>query len=332
MATTTSCSRSTHARGHRDRCRGRCRVPARSTLSTAYDAIEGIDIDGFAISNRTTDDIEDIVDHVTAMWQPAEKHWRWGFVGDTETLATATALAEAANDRAIIVGSVEASPSMPFEVATALAVGAMSRERPNANYDGMKLPIYPPPIASAYTGTEVEAGIAAGLTCSRPSSAAASLSDQCKVERMVTTKTVDDDDNPFLVCRDLAVPRTARSWRASSTSLTGAVRTGRKPRRRSHGRRRRRPRARHVAALWRRGRKQDLTNVDADLAGLVVEADEAPGRFNVDAPDSGNRAASDRLQPPRESRRLTAMGGSTARRSSTSTTRAATIQLFRIRT
>lgn len=259
-------------------------------LGDAYDAIEGIDIDGFAISNRTTDDIEDILDHVTAMWQPAEKKWRWGFVGDTETLSTATALAEAANDRAIIVGSVEASPSMPFEVAAALAVGAMSRERPNANYDGMKLPIYPPALASAYSGTEVEAGIAAGLTVLTPiERGRVVVGDQCKVERMVTTKTVDDDDNPFLVCRDLAVPRTG-AFMARQLDIAYGQRFGQDAN----------PdgvlmdddaddRVRDmIAALWHdAAAAKILTNVDADLAELIVEPDEeAPGRFNVDAPET----------------------------------------------
>lgn len=253
-------------------------------LSACYDAIEATDIDGFAISTRSGDDITDISDHVTAMWAPSEKRWRWGFVGDTETLATATALAAAANDRAIIVGSMEASPSMPFEVATALAVGAMSRERPNANYDGMELPLYPPPIASAYNGSEVESGIAAGLCVLTPiERGRIVVGDRVKLERMVTTKTTENNQ-PFLNCRDLAVPRTG-AYMARQLDIKYAERFG--------------PNANPdgvledddsvdrvrdmVAALWHTAQANKiLANVDADLGELLVEPDgEADGRLDV---------------------------------------------------
>lgn len=176
-------------------------------LTNCYTAIEGIDVDGFVISNRTTDDVEDILTHVTAMWAPEEKRWRWGFVGDTETLSTATALADTANDRAIVVASVEGSPSMPSEVAVAVCIAVFSRERPNAIYNKLALPVYPPAHASAYTRSEVKAAILAGVTPLTPvERGRVVMSDRCKIERLVTTKTTEDSQ-PFTVCRDIGVPR-----------------------------------------------------------------------------------------------------------------------------
>lgn len=254
-------------------------------LSDCYLALEGLDVDGFSISPRSLDDVEDVVEHVTAMWQPAEKRWRWGFIGDNETLATATALGQAANDRAILVGSCEGSPSMPFEIATSLGVGALSRERPNANYDGMELPIYPPATTDAYNGSEVEAGIAAGLTILTPiERGRVVVGDRCKVERMVTTKTTEAG-LPFLNCRDLGVPR-AGAYLARQLDIRYVERFGANAN----------PdgvlmddavddRIRDmVAALWHEAEAQKIIrNVEADLAELVVQPDDiADGRMDVE--------------------------------------------------
>ena len=258
-------------------------------LSALYTAIEGIDIDALAISNHDEDDVEDVLDHVNAMWQPSEKKWRWGFVADVTSIASATTLAEAANDRAVVVVSCEGSPSLPFEIATAVAVGAFSRERPNANYDKMELPLYPPAMADAYTGTEVETAIAAGITALTPiERGRVVVGDRIKIERLVTTKTTEDSQ-PFLVCRDLAVPRTG-AYMARQLDIAYAQRFGANAN----------PdgvlmdddlvdRVRDmVAALWYdAAQAKILTNVPEDLAELQVEPDEeADGRLNVDAPET----------------------------------------------
>jgi phage tail sheath gpL-like len=253
-------------------------------LSTAYTAIEGIDIDGFVVSNHTADDVEDYVDHVTAMWQPSEKRWRWGFMADTTSLASATTLAQAANDRAIVVVSMEGSPSLPFEIATSVAVAAFSRTRPNATFNKMELPVYPPAQADAYNGSEVETGIAAGLTILTPiERGRVVVGDRSKIERLVTTKTTENAQ-PFLQCRDIGVPRTG-AYLARQLDIKYEERFG--------------PNANPdgvlmddladdrirdmVAALWHDAAAVSyIKNVDADLAELLVETDEeVPERFNV---------------------------------------------------
>ena len=251
-------------------------------ISAAYTELEGVEVDGIAINNHQTDDVEDLLEHVQTMWGIAEKRWRWGFVGETGSLATASALAEAANDRGLIIGSVEGSPSLPFEVATALAVGMGTRERCNALFNRMPVPIYPP--ARGYNGSEVEAGIAAGLTILTPiERGRVVVGNQCKVERMVTTKTTEGDQ-PFTVCRDLAVPRTgafmARQLdikyeeRFGANALPdGIVVDGTVEERIGD----------LVAALWDAAeRNRILTNVSADLGELEIEEDEeVSGRYNV---------------------------------------------------
>jgi phage tail sheath gpL-like len=251
-------------------------------ISAAYTELEGVEVDGIAISTHSSDDVEDLLEHVVAMWGIAEKRWRWGFIGETGTLGTASALAAAANDRAIVIGSVEGSPSLPCEVATALAVGMGSRERANALFNKMPVPIYPP--RRGYSGAEVEAGIAAGLTILTPiERGRVVVGNQCKVERMVTTKTTEGAE-PFLVCRDLAVPRTgaylARQLdiryeeRFGASALPdGIVVDGTVEDRIGD----------LVAATWDAAERARLiTNVAADLAELEVEEDEeVSGRFNV---------------------------------------------------
>ncbi len=251
-------------------------------LTSALAELEGVEIDGIAISNHQTEDVEALLEHVQAMWGVAEKRWRWGFIGETGSLGTASALAAAANDRAIVIGNVEGSPSMPFEVATALAVGMGSRERPNALFNRMPVPIYPP--ARGYNGAEVEAGIAAGLTVLTPiERGRVVVGNQCKVERMVTTKTTEGAQ-PFTVTRDLAVPRTgafmARQLdikyeeRFGANALPdGIVVDGTVEERLGD----------LVAALWdTAARNRILTNVEADLGELKIEEDsEVSGRYDV---------------------------------------------------
>jgi phage tail sheath gpL-like len=254
-------------------------------LDAAYAALEATDIDGFAPSSFSAAAIADALDHVTAMWAPAEKRWRWGFVADTTSLASGTALATAANDRALVVPNMEDCPNLPLEVAVTIAVAAFSRSRPNATYNGLELPLFPPPIASAYNGAETEAGIQAGLTILRPvERGRVVVSDRVRIVRLVTTKTTDAEGNPFRQCRDLGVPRTGAAL-ARQLDLAYAAKFGSDAN----------PegvlmddgaddRVRDlVAVIWHdAAAARWIKNVDADLAELIVEADaQNENRFDV---------------------------------------------------
>jgi phage tail sheath gpL-like len=240
-------------------------------------AVEGVDIDGFAISNHTNTDVTAVLDHVQLMWSPEEKKWRWGFIADCTSLGSATALAATANDRAVVIASCEGSPSMPFEVATAVCCGVFSRERANAIFNKMNLPVYPPAASVAYNGAEVKAGILAGLTILTPiERGRVVLDDRTKIERLVTTKTLDENNNPFTTCRDIGVPRTgaflARQLDIKYDEQFGADAN-------PDGALLDEDSANKVgdivAAVWHAAARDRLiTNVDADLGELLINEDE----------------------------------------------------------
>lgn len=258
-------------------------------ITAALDALAPIPFDAIAIGNHAAADIADIVSDLASRWSYSEKRWRYYFLGEPGSIGTATALASAANHQACIVGSFEGCLSTAGEIATALAFAAFSRDRPNANYDGLKVPLYPPAAATIYTPTEVETAIAAGLT---PFTAdidpfTRTVSETtAKIERMITTKTTQSSA-PFEVLRDLAVSRTGVTI-ANQLDVQYAARfsadanpdgtlatddTADQIRDMVEG----------ILRLYERDNV--LRNVDSDLARLVVERDAtAIGRFNVDVP------------------------------------------------
>lgn len=258
-------------------------------ITNSLDAIAGIDIDGIAISNHAAADMADLLTHIEAMWQPQTKKWRWAVVGERGSIGTATTLAAAANDRGVLVAVCEGTPSLPCEIATAVATALLSRERPNTNYDGMTLPLYPCTVANAFTGTEVETALAAGLVPLTPIVDVTTrevIDGVLKIEKMVTTKTTESS-LPYEPLREVVVSRTG-AYMARQIDMAYVARFG--------------PQANPdgvlldddtidrvrdmIAALC--DDAQDLSyikNVETDLAELVVEEDGVtPGRLNVDLP------------------------------------------------
>ncbi len=185
------------------------------TLATdhqpALDALAPLRYDGIAFANHVSADITEILTDIATRWSAASKTWGWYFLGEPGTIGTATALAAAANDKAVVVASFEGCLSTAAEIATATAMLVFSRERPNASYNGARVPLFPPPIATAYTGPEVEAAIAAGLTAFTPviDSTGAVTQAVAKCERLVTTKTTSssqpDDRNRDILASRVAV-------------------------------------------------------------------------------------------------------------------------------
>jgi len=126
---------------------------------------------------------------------------------------TVTTLASAANRRGVIIGSYEGSPSLPGELATFLCFAVNATERPNAIYNGRRGPIHPPPAATAYTQTELETALAAGLTPLAPvlGSDGALVQGESKIVRLVTTKTTQGG-LPYFLERDIGMSRTGVAY------------------------------------------------------------------------------------------------------------------------
>lgn len=255
--------------------------------TAALAAAAGPEYDAIALANHKAADIALALAHVTAAWTASEKKWRWVYMAERGTIGTATALAAAANDRAIVVVVCEESPSLPSEIAVATAFAMLSRSRPNANWDGMRIPIFPPYDAFDFTNTEVETALAAGLTPLKPivdTQTRVQTPGVAAIQKLVTTKTTEGGQ-PFEVLRDIAVSRTgafiARQIDAAFAARFGAAAN---------------PdgvlltddtiqQVRDMIAniLYAAQDNRIVTNVDADLALLVVEKDlSAPGRINVD--------------------------------------------------
>lgn len=254
-------------------------------IQPALDAIAGQDFDGIAVCTHISADVTLINTHLLTTWAPAEKKPRWFFIGEPGSIGTATALG--ANHEGIVIGSWEQSKSLPCEIASALMVGALSKSRPNANYDGMVLPLYPPPISYDYTTAEIETALNAGLT---PLSAVldgntrAVVEGEGKVQRLITTRTTINS-LPFTLLRDFGVSRTA--WfmaRQYDIAFANKFGSGAFP-----------DgvlltddtedliRDMIIDANKAAEDEQVLRNVDADSAKLVVEPDPvAVGRLNVD--------------------------------------------------
>ena len=172
---------------------------------------DGSSFDGIAIANHATADVTEIMTDITAQWAPGTKNPRWYFIGEPGSISTATTLAGAANHEGVVIANVQHCRNLAGEIAASVAVGALSRARPNANYDGMRLPLYPPESSFAYIGTQVETALNAGLTPLTPilnTATKAVIEGICKIERLITSRTTLNSV-AFTITRDFGVSRTA---------------------------------------------------------------------------------------------------------------------------
>lgn len=255
--------------------------------TTALANAAGPDYDAIALENHASADVTLALAHVTTAWSASEKKWRWVFIGEPGTIGTATALASAANDRAIVVVNCEQTPSLPGEIAAAMGVALLSTTRPNGNWDKMRVPLYPPYDAFDFTNTEVETALAAGLTPLRPvvnQQTRVQTPGVVQIEKFVTTSTTVSGQ-PFEALRDIAVSRTgafvARQIDAAFSAKFGAAANPDGVLLDDDAI----PRVRDMVStiLYALQDNKILKNVDSDIAQLVVEADlSAPGRINVD--------------------------------------------------
>lgn len=256
-------------------------------ISTALDAVAGQDFDALALATHHTATLTPVATHIASTWSASEKKPRWIVLGETGSIGTATTLASTANHEGVLVLNWEQSRSLPYEIAAAGAVLLCSKNRPNANYDGAKLPLYPPPIAYAYTNTEIESALNAGVTPLSPvvdPTAKTVVDGVGKVERLITTRTTRNSI-PFSLLRDVGVSRTAWAM-AKQYDIAFEQRFGSEAQ----------PdgplltdetmeqiRDMVIGINYAAEESQWIRNVDDDKAKLVVERDStAIGRVNLD--------------------------------------------------
>lgn len=176
----------------------------------ALDALSPLRYDCIAFANHASADITEILGDISVRWNASSKAWAFYTMGEMGTISTATALAAAANDKSLSIASMEGCLNTAGEMATTLAMLTWSRERPNASYDGAKVPLYPPAAAVVFTNSEVETAILAGLTAFTAviDSTGAITQNMAKCERLITTHTTLSGQ-PDVLLRDIGIPRTA---------------------------------------------------------------------------------------------------------------------------
>lgn len=183
------------------------------TLATdhqpALDALSPLRYDGIVFANHASADITEILADIAVRWGAASKTWALYFMGEMGSIGTATSLAAAANDKAVQVLSMEGCLNTAGEMATTFAMMVYSRERLNASYDGVRVPLYPPAVGTIYTPTEVETALAAGLTpfTAVIDSTGSVTQNLAKCERAVTTHTTSGGQ-PDDKVRDIGIPKT----------------------------------------------------------------------------------------------------------------------------
>lgn len=157
----------------------------------ALAALSPLRYDGIAFANHAAADIAEILTDIAVRWSATSKTWAWYHIGEPGTIGTASALAAAANDKAVMIASFEGCLNTAAEIAVAHAMLVWSRERSNANYDGAIVPLFPPPAATLYTGPEQNTAIGAGLTpfVAKLDATGAIVQNRAKCVRMITTKT-----------------------------------------------------------------------------------------------------------------------------------------------
>ncbi|HEX6022555.1 MAG TPA: hypothetical protein VFZ00_11210 [Solirubrobacter sp.] len=253
----------------------------------ALDALSPRRYDGIVFANHAAADITEIVADIAVRWGAASKNWSLYFVGEMGTIATATALAAAGNDKALQLASMEGCWNTAGEMATTHAMMVFSRERINASYNGVRVPLYPPADATIYTPAEVETALAAGLTpfTAVIDSTGAVTQNLAKCEKAVTTKTTTGGQ-PDDKYRAIGIPRTMYSV-AIQVDIETEARFG--PDQNPDGVRQSTDTDKAIKKMWAgiarslaKGQVFDPDFIEADIAQTIVEHDAVTaGRTNT---------------------------------------------------
>ncbi|MFH0901894.1 MAG: hypothetical protein V2A73_14790 [Pseudomonadota bacterium] len=154
-------------------------------VTACLDALADKQYHSVAIANHLAVDVTDLKAYTLARANPGVKAWSNGFLAEIGSLATATTLATNCNDEYESIITAEAFPNVTGEIAAQVATSVAAEEKTYKSFDGVELDLYPPPLASVYTHTEIETALAAGVTPLTINQ----TQDGAKIVRLVTTKT-----------------------------------------------------------------------------------------------------------------------------------------------
>ncbi len=174
------------------------------SYATPLDSLQDKRYQGIAIGQHTSTDVTALKDHLDESW--SAKRWGFGYVGSTGTLSASTTLASGANKYDIVLCGCEGCPNLPAELAASVATMVESQGRPNYNFDGVELPLYPPAASLVWgsgAGGELESALSGGVTPLVPTTAG----DRLQVVRLLTSETTYNSA-PFENLRDVANSRT----------------------------------------------------------------------------------------------------------------------------
>jgi phage tail sheath gpL-like len=248
-------------------------------ITNALDSLLDRDYDFVVAANHQSADIADFAAHHTSAWNAGTKRWRHSVLAERGSLATAQALATAADDYKQIVISAEGFRNTCGEIAAYVA-GALGGE------DDVKLPwndvellsLYLPEPADVPSDAEIETGIAGGLFMLGVNDNGT----RAKVIRACTTM-VSFNSVPYYELLDLSVSALlVKTARRLDTALALAF-----PRATIDPATQRRMYSVAFATLKQMENEGDLKDVDLYANELVVEVDaNVSTRYNVAAPSS----------------------------------------------
>lgn len=172
-------------------------------IQAALDACVDKTYDAMAFATHSTTDATKITTHLDLVGDPGARMWSMAHLAEPGTLATATTLAAAFNRKDVLVHWFRGSLNMPGEIAAAIATSVEGEDNTVLPFNGVELPLAPPPLTSVPILTEQEAAYAAGV-------GVVSINAQqtrAKILKLVTTM-ISFNSAPFYNCAAPSVIRT----------------------------------------------------------------------------------------------------------------------------
>lgn len=172
-------------------------------ITAALDSLVDQHYHSVAAANHLAGDLTDAAAWLDVVGGAGAKKWAFFFIGETGSLATATALASGSNRKDTHVITAEDFRSLPGEIATAVATRLEGQEDPALHLDGRELDLYLPDADAVPTNAEIETAIAGGCTILTVNAQKTMAS----IVRLCTTKT-SENSAPFWTLLDTPHVRT----------------------------------------------------------------------------------------------------------------------------